>query len=364
MDQGDIGDWEYIRVSYDNHLKIQKIHEILLRFFKHYTLERIESELTILNKNTDGNQKKIDLLENLRNNFHKREIYISSAESLITQYNNLDKTGNKIKIFNLGKKTVEDLETQNKKKAIIETFLELASEYIPIEKDSKNVDVARCPSCSEPLSNFEEFNESNICDCGYQITNYYVVSEIQTTTKSNYEDRNNFIKGMKRKQGKTQPKLPEDLIPKLDSYFEQVRGPRRSKILKQNTNEHGEKEGTTMEMLRLALHDIGYSSLYNEIDYIMHIYWGWTLLDFSHLEEEMLKFYDETQEEYELIPGKERSASLNMNFRQYEQLRGLDFPVRRERYIFQESEKSLQIHQEYWKIMCEKSGRKYVPFFS
>jgi hypothetical protein len=360
----DVKKCDYIRVTYDKTLKFERIHEILMSIFSHYDNETLQEEISLLKTNADGNQRRIDFLENLLDTINMRERYRYNAENLIREYNIIDVGNNKINIFNLGKKTAENTQINEKKKIIIEKYLEMASEFITIEKDTKSQTIAHCPSCYEPLENFQEVSGVNICPCGHQISTFSVISDNSTSFKSNYEDRNNFMRGMKRKQGKLTTKLPSDLVDKLDEYFERIRGPIRQIISNRDTNEYGEKDDTSMEMMRIALHEIGYSSLYNDIDFIMHMYWGWTLLDFSHLETEMMDFYDETQEVYENIQGKERSASLNMNFRMYEQLRGLNFSIRPERFIFQESEKSLQLHQTYWKIMCEKTDRKYVPFFS
>lgn len=351
-------DCDSIEVTYSKDLKIHKIHEALLNIFDHYTPDTIKDEIEELG---EGNQRRLDFLQNLLDTLGQRQEYLNKAKIILEVYKKFSKPNKSIDIYNLGKKLEESPETVEKRLQIIEEYLDLASNFILIRR-IKSQKMSKCPACQAPPEKAEESNGTSICECGYQVSLYASLSSSSSLLpKTNYDDRNNFIRGMKRVQGKSVGKLPDSLLEALDKYFEKKEGPSRTKMKDVPLNEYGEKPDTSMEIMKCALKETGYSSLYNEIPFINHIYWNWTLMDFGDLEDQMLKLYDETQIEYENIPDKERLASLTMNFRIYAQLITLRYPARRQRFLLQDSEKSLNLHQKYWKIMIEKAGYTYIP---
>lgn len=356
-------DYDSVEVVYSKDLKIGKIHDIILSIFSYYNKEEILREIEEINASPDPNHRRLDHLQNLLDTFHKREWFLQESAILLREYQRLAAPERaSFRIYDMGKKVEEDVSTIEKKRGLIARYLDLASEFIYIQRTDKYQKLAKCPSCGELIDNCQETGGMTICNCGIQISMYSSICAVNTPqTKTNYDDRNNFIRGLKRAQGKSGVKLPDSLCADLDEYFERTRGPTRKAVENLPLNEHGEKRGTTIELMRCALQDKKYSSLYNEIPFITHVYWGWTLMDFSSIESEMLDLYDETQDAYEKIPDKERVASLNMNFRIYAQLLYLGYPARRERFLLQESDKSLELHQKYWKMMLESTGRKYTP---
>jgi hypothetical protein len=351
-----------IEVKYSKDLKIRRIHEVLMMIFDRYTLEALSRELKERKSLLDYNQQRIDFLQNLIDTYDQRHLYFAEADLLLDEYSKLSKTVYAIDIYNLGKQILEDPEVVERRVAVIERYLDLVSTFVVVHRNRGCQKLARCPSCNEHIEKAEETNGMSVCSCGYQISVFASLSSSGlSSTKTNYDDRNNFIRGMRRIQGKSAAKFPEDLCTRLDEYFERTGGPSRKSLEDVPLDCHGEKPDTTMEIMKVALHNTGFSAYYNEIPFINHLYWGWTLMDFGDREAEMLELYDETQPIYENIPEKERTASLTMNFRIYGQLLQIGWPARRERFLLQDSEKSLELHQKYFKIMIVGTGRKYVP---
>lgn len=262
------------------------------------------------------------------------------------------------------KKTASHLKLEN----LAMDYLNIIGDYISIEVHPNKIKKkARCPTCGLFIEKIEADSSSGMLECsicGYETQSFVpVIKDITavTTSNSGYEDRDNFIKKMERKQGKVHSQLPVDLLKKLDIAMAKRGFPDGEHFRNLPLNELGEKDGTSLKILIMMLSDINMSKLYNDVDYIAHIYWGWTLLDFSHLEQSLLKMYDDTQIVYISIKNKERTAALNTEVRLYLQLNSLGFRVSKTRFRFQESQESLEFHQTMYRAMCEKSG---YPFYS
>lgn len=339
------------------------IHERILGNFEYYTLSSLREEISQIKYSSSD--RKEEYLKKILKGFERggKEKYLEEANTLIEKYLSMSKERfqKTLDVFSLGKKKKE-VENNPEKIEVILKYLDVAAKYVCLDVINSVQEGPFCPGCGDSYKDVEDIGGMYTCKCGYQIPSLSSNPSSGVGSRSNYENRKNFQKGMDRKQGKPFTKIPEGLYDKLDAYFSQTGSCKpRNEILHQPLNKDGEKDGTSLQLLRHALSAIGYSSLYNEIDFILHEYWGWELLNFSHLEEEMMKFYDDTQEVYDSIEDKTREASLNLNVRMYLQLRGLGFKVKKDRFFFQENEKSLEFHQEMWQIMCEKSGRPFVP---
>jgi len=125
--------------------------------------------------------------------------------------------------------------------------------------------------------------------------------------------------------------------------------------------ENGRKKGTSREMMFEALSDTNNSAFYDDINLILHLYWGWELPNISHLEERIMEDYINTQQVYNSILKKDRDASLNIQFRLYVHLKAVGYPCTKDDFKIQTSRDSLIFHNEVWKEMCEKTGIKFHP---
>lgn len=250
----------------------------------------------------------------------------------------------------------------------IDEYLNIASEYIRISVyPENNKKKSKCPHCENYFEKNESDPNTGILECsrcGYEIQNSLFVPSLRdgnnnTSFGNGYEDRDNFIKKMQRKQGKLHSSFSETLFDDLDEVMRKRGYPKGADVRKMPLNNLGEKDGTSLEMLVTALADIKCPKYYNDVDYIAHVYWGWTLLDFSPWESDLLQMYDVTQRIYNEIENKERVAALNTEVRLYLQLRSLGQKVSRTRFRFQDSQESLEFHQSMWRIMCEKAKYTY-----
>lgn len=357
---------------------IEEVHKAILYNFDFYSdgdslsvekiIKRLLSEIKkFKSSNCVERIRRVPHLQKLINAFQNggKERYLSLVIPILDVYRE-KRDQRPISLVEIVKQK-GNIENQEEMLDIISQFLDIAEDYIILNIFPEEKIKAACPACNKPVEDLEQANENGIqlCSCGYRKITFsgINVSGGNLTSNSAYENRENFRKGMARKQGKMHSKIPDELIDRLDEYFSKKFDLSRKKVLSQKCDSDGVKPNTSLRMLRNALSDLEYSSLFNDIDYIAHIFWGWSLLDFSHLEEEMMNVYDDTQKVYDETPDKERAASLNLQWRMFHQLRGLNFFVSEDRFLFQESDKSLQFHREMWKKMCEESGRPYYCLY-
>ena len=248
----------------------------------------------------------------------------------------------------------------------LEDYLDICSIYIRIER-IKNIDyIFNCKGCNNSLENLKEDSEGVVtcpkCNC---INTYMKPNNYQRDLeKFNYcfdEDVNNFIKILDKFEGKTNLMIKVDFIDLLDGYFLNIGLKSGAYYKKLPLTIDGKKKGTSRKLLWVALEKIGYSQYYDEVSYIANIYWGWSLPDLTKYKDQLIKDYQMTQNIWNLIKGDyKRSASLGTQFRLYVQLKAVGYPnADRDDFKIQDNIESLRLHNECWKIMCEKSNIEY-----
>ena len=313
----DSGVPEIIKVTYDDKLNVEYIDEIV-----QFKLRKI---------------KKKDLLEN----------YLKNSEKRIKNY-----------ILNPSKKSLEE-------------YLDICSKYIRIERIKNIKNVFKCKCCGKKLDEMEENSEGIVvcdeCNCinTFMSPNVYQ----KDIDKYNYyfdEDVNNFVKILDKFEGKTKLILGSEFLKKLDSYFLSIGFKKGEEIRKLPMKTDGKKMGTNRKMLWNALEKLGFPQYYDETSYIANIYWGWRLPNLTNYREQLIKDYQITQNLWNSIKVNfKRSASLGTQYRLYVQMKALDYPYcDRSDFKIQDNVDSIRLHNEIWKIMCEKCNIKYFQVSS
>lgn len=378
---------DLVRGSYTTDLNITKIHEAIetrFAFFKsivpnmkkevQYLEKRLETEKKVLNLNDIRKiRKDIEELETKIQDYENEisfKEYSNKVELLLKEYEKVASNSSKgLVVFK--KKAEEDSEDKIKYRLkIIQDYLEYAKDYIRLEITHKISMKALCPVCKLDFSNIyiDEFSGLLTCpECGYEqenISHYSTFKDSQRVNignRNNYDDCENFRKVLMRFQGKQFNRPPNKLYEQLDEYFRKIGKPIGEEIQKLALTPEGKKKGTSRQMMFEALGETNNSAYYDDINLIMHNYWGWELPDISELEDKIMEDYMATQQVYNAIAHKDRNASLNIQFRLYVHLKAIGYPCSKEDFKIQTSRDSLEFHQEMWRIMCEKTGLKFHP---
>ena len=282
------------------------------------------------------------------NNFVKTIEYKKLAEPLIDRYKLL-KINNEEKLI------------------VIHQYLKLAKKYIVINVTRKVDYKTVCQNCQ---ANLEEFvNIDGVircinCNNEYQIINATKYADNYNMQYINIEnDDENFAKALMRYQG-LQNNPPKILFTKLDNYFSQRGFPSAESIRALPHDDRGKKGNTNKKMMCLALSNIGYSTYYEDVDLIGHIYWDWTLPDLTNVKDIILEHYAITQKSFYKIPSnvRQRISSLGTQYRLWRHLQLVGENVAMDDFKIAENNDSLQNHHRLWRLMCEISQNEEIYY--
>jgi len=287
--------------------------------------------------------------------------YIEETKECIAAYTEL---GQEVRIRTIGKSVPVLSDKGQLRLSIISRFLDIASRYVDIDISRDIPYNPLCPMCGYDLSTIEnEERAATHCpSCGLEcnLVNQTITSCNDKVGKNNYEDRENFLKALKRFQGKQVNKVPSSVMDKLDDYFRRYNLPLADEVKCRPLDSRGKREGTTLDMLLKALSEVGCSSYYEDVNLIGHIYWGWDLPDLSHLEESIMDDYDKSQRIFEEIKD-ERKSSLNTQYRLYRHLEHQGFPCSKNDFKMVTTREILEYYEEIWKTICSRLNWTFHP---
>jgi hypothetical protein len=376
---------DLVRGTYSTDLNINKIHDAILTRFKYFidSIDTLKQQVANLIENACDNTKpdnEIKMIylqvDKLKIKIHDYENkisytkYIKQVTPLLEKYNKVASNDSKGVIFFIKNKEKEEEDIINYRLRIIRDYLELSKDYIRLELNQKFNSKVACMGCELDLTNIfvDEDSGLSVCpSCGYEKesishnSNYKDTLRVNSNNRNNYDDCENFRKALYRFQGKQNNRPPVKLYEQLDLYFIRIKKFPGSEIIKLPITEDGKKKGTSREMMFEALADTNNSAFYDDINLILHVYWGWELPNISHLEERIMEDYINTQQIYNSIAKKDRNASLNIQFRLYVHLKSVGYPCSKDDFKIQTSRDSLIFHNEIWREMCEKTGIKFHP---
>ena len=240
---------------------------------------------------------------------------------------------------------------------LISNYLEIARRYITINVIHEIPFDNTCPNCKGDLTNVPIDDDHGVqrCPCGLERcsltrTNIYSDSTKPTTSRNGYDDRDNFLKALRRYEGKQPNRLPENLIPILDRHYESFGLPKCEEIKQMPLTERGSRGNTSREMMFKALYATGNVAYYEDINLICHIYWGWSLPDISYLEDQIMDDYDKTQRIYESLP-KERKSNLNIQYRLFKHLQMRKHKCSIDDFKIVKTRDILEYHDSIWRQM-------------
>lgn len=394
LDEDDIPDT--IQISYKNNINILLIHEsIRQRFsFEKSMINTYKSQIkkfdtTIKNTSNINEMRKCkkekELLENKIKNLELWNEYVEKTKKYLLDYVNINFEKNKNSII-IGKK-VENEDEKNKiqkRLIIIDEYISIASKYICLNISKIEKMTAECPICATSFKEFKNDEDDGICICpicGWFRENLCKNSfsrdsgKINLNVKNDYEDEQNFFKAAIRFACNQTKKFHDKLEEDLDEYFVSEGYPSGEEIRNQKLNKYGKKDGVGFKLMLKALTTLSktkdekksyrktYNDYYEDVWLIMHNYWGFAKNDIMYLFPKLKEIYQLTQKEYNQMTPEEkdgRDASLNTQLRLLFELLACDYKCDKDDFKIPKTRKSLESQQQSWKIMCLRSGTKFV----
>lgn len=378
--------------TYVDDYNIIEVHKVLIKRFhllrnkqirqlnqkKIIEKSKIERVQSIIERKTSlSNIEKIDLeLQSLSNLVEYNE-YMNKVKDLIESYYRLCSTP---KVVSFGTSSIKDTLT-DEELSKIQQRIQIINKYLRITQRYMRIDVIQeiinspqdiCTGCGNVLPELVVDYTQNIQSCPIcsierviitQTAFYKDTSRINTSSRNNYDDRDNFWKAVLRFKGSRpnnlQQKTLDNMFSNLNSYFKGYNLPTSEQIKNKPLDHRGRREGTDKEMMYKALSNIGYAAYYENINLICHLYWGWELPDISQIEDIIMEDYDKSQRVFEKVK-KDRKSSLNGQYRLFKILERHNFKCRSDDFKIVKTDEILGYHEEMWEMICKELGWVFV----
>jgi hypothetical protein len=243
--------------------------------------------------------------------------YICISQKIISEYMQLLTVPVNISFF--GKKK-ETSETEEKKENLLEKFLDVAKNYIPIRTYKK--ETKRKISCDCGNSTDFTHTENTItCEvCGIETniytiqTNFKDIDRVNLSQKYKYSKRVYFRDTVNRYEGKQNKKIDKKVYDDTENWFI------RHNLLVEGNSFHERHSKITKDHLYMALSETGHNLHYEDINLLHNQFTGIPCPDISYIRNELFDDFDKVMNVYETMEV-DRVNSLNSQYILYQLLR-------------------------------------------
>lgn len=329
-------------------------------------LESQKRQTVIARENTMKKMKEVAQMIDLIRSKKRLMAYVEDTKQYIEGYQRLSTN---VVFVNFWEPEIEsEDESSQEKLEIIENYLEVAKQYIPLEVIRLcKFKQGACKNCGAILSGITNSDGIIVCqDCGVEhFTTIVSLLTKDNTTVYSDESKENFMRVLIRYEGLQAERPPPELFTDLDHYFTQLGRLTGEEIKKLPLNIDGTRGDTDHGMLWSALSKTGWSQNYEDSNLIGHLYWGWLLPQITpERKSKVLEHYDKTQTVFHKIPPEERErvSSLGTQYRLYRHLQLVGHPCHMKQFKIAENSESLRIHDKLWAKMCENANDPEIYF--
>jgi hypothetical protein len=151
-----------------------------------------------------------------------------------------------------------------------------------------------CYSCRAKVPNFIFMGDHRVCPLCRVICPPFENTQVYTF-QDEYDGRKTFERHLKSVQGITPlGDLPPDIFDILNKHFATTNIPSAKVVRTFPKDMKGERKGGAVSITQMydALTKVGLSDQYENIRLVLHLYWDWSLPDFSESHDAILHHYD------------------------------------------------------------------------
>ena len=368
-----------LEIHFDHCTNIYELHKKIvnaLLYKNTIDIENYKIKLSILNRERETFQtvsQKIITINNIKkyercisdNESHKNlYMFTEETKNILSEYSKLEPVDFSV---DFDKPIQKFVEITGMRKKLLTEYLTITKRYVRINVISKTKRFNMCINCG--CDSFVQMGNGNVmCEnCSMEIVKFALSKSaqdysLQAKNRSNYQDLENFIKALSKYQGKQPPKDTEQLCKALNQFFQRYDMPDGEIIRKMPLNSDGVTRGnTSRDKMKKALSETGYSHLYDEMNLICHLYWGWKLPDVSHLEKKILEYYETSQKYFLMIKTNKRKSCLNSQYRLYRLLNLCGHKCNLKDFKLLKTPEIWHNHETMWEKICELAGWTFVP---
>lgn len=369
-----------IQVEYSTDLHIDKIHTLIRDVFSYHIAKREQYKkdlnvLLSLKNNKSCSQEIIEKASKLRTyienysdeNWNK---YCEEVRELLEKYREMTSdTTNELMIGLSTKKDKVDSKLEERL-FVIRKYLDAAKKYIEIDYVFYPPYEMGCQECDKNIEEMRIDDERGVyvCDCNnifgtvYSVESIHIDPEkVESSCKSSYDPRVNFIKRLKSYQGIHTRRISDEFLDEIDKYAQvKYNLPPAAEIRKMPADKFGHRgEMTSVELLKEILKETNNQIHFEDINPICYKLWGWVVPSIEHLIPKIQEDYMKTQEVYKrLNPG---SSSINVELRLYWHLRIAGHECLIEDFKIPYSRNSRKRNSDIFKKICEETGLEFFP---
>lgn len=340
------------------------------------TLELLKINSEVLPEKKKEIYFKIDLLKQklfeIENNIIMSE-YICLSSPILTKYKKLINTPVRLSFFNgrnkfNGQSVSDNLNTQKnskneekEKQDIIDEFLAIAKNYIPINTYKEETSQQYYCECGN-FNNCIELQNKIICN---ECSSVHSIQSIQTSFKDidrvnlsqkyKYKKKVHFRDTLNQYQGK-QNKNVEHIFPILEEQF----------LLHNLVNKDGKTNyekycSITKEHIYMFLFETNNSNFYEDINMIHTYFTGIPCPDISDIEHLLYEDFDKVVDAYESLGDIERIHFLNGQYILYQLLKRRKYKVKENDFDILKTRERLVEHDEIYQKICLKLEWTFTP---
>lgn len=349
-----------IKEKYSNIDEYKTQKKILKNFIKNNP----NTDKIILNSVKESLEKTNKNIYEIENNC-ELNFYLNETIELISRYNQILKIPIKISFMGVQQ---NDNKKEKEKKQIIKDYIKIVNKYI--EDNDLNLEEEKeyiCDNCNSKNIEFIDENTFVCISCSTEktiikhISSYKDIDRVNICSKYTYNRKIHFRDCINQYQGKQNCSIAKEVYEKLENQFK-IHSLLEGKKTDDKTLRY---KRITKEIIMIFLKDLGYSKHYENINLIHYNITGRKPDDISHLEEKLLRDFDELTDLYDKLYTKKinRNNFINTQYVLYQLLKRHKHPCRKSDFSVLKTIDRIAFHDEVVKVLFQTLGWNHDSYF-
>lgn len=273
--------------------------------------------------------------------------YICISEKIINEYMTLSSVPKNVSSFFSKSSSSNSSNAEIKYDELINKFLEVAKNYLPIKTYKK--EVVKKQVC--PCGNSKDFtyteNTVTCDDCALERNIYSVQTTYKDTDRVNlsqkyrYKRRVHFRDTLNQYQGKQNKKIAPKVLDDLEREFKKL-----NLIDEKAETFHAQHKNITKGIIYMLLSETGHNSHYEDLNLLHNYFTGIPCPDVSQIEEELFSDFDKIVQIYDSMKDIHRKNFLNSQYVLYQLLRRRSVKVKEDDFDILKSRDRLIQHED------------------
>lgn len=354
-------------------MNVLEIHNKITRYFesRQDKIPLLEKRLAILFEISPSNNIINDEIESLKKSIKSIQnnqdyiFYQLLITPLLAKYK--EELNKPVRMNFMGEPITIDNTIRNE---IEKHILEITKKYnvhVIENDDESSLEEFICQYCS--CEQLEMLDHIIVCrDCGieqdkfYSTFSYKDIDRVNITTKYTYNRSVHFRDCINQFQGKQNSTISVQVYEELERVLQS-----HNLVDNDAKSKYDKYKKVTKKILIMFLKEAGFSKHYEDINLIYHNITDQKIDDISHLEEQLMKDFDELSDAYdkEYVQNQNisRKSFINTQYVLFQLLKRHKYPCRREDFNFLKTTEKKNFHDQICSHLFRKLGWNFTNVF-